>query len=210
MPFIPPPLLPILDLETLGATDPVAATRALAAGGAAWVQLRGKAISSERLHRIAGRVQAVAARTGLRLVINDRVDVALAVGAAGVHLGQDDLAPADARRLLGPEALIGLSTHSPAEARAGAAAPVDYLGIGPIFPTATKPDAAPPPGLAGLTRIAQALAGARPLVAIGGITLATAPQVLAAGAAGVAVIRDLFEGADLADRVRAYGDRLAP
>src|SRR5690349_24856143 len=130
---------------------------------------------------------AVAAPWGVQLLINDRVDIALAVGAQGVHLGQDDM-PADAaRKLLGPNAIIGYSTHNIEQAIAATKLPIDYLAIGPIFATTTKTDAALVLGLDGLTAVRRAI-GTFPLVAIGGITHANARQVIQAGVDSVAVI----------------------
>ncbi len=121
-----------------------------------------------------------------RLVVNDRADVARLAGAAGVHLGQDDLPPAAARELLGPESLIGWSTHRPEQVERGDSLPVDYLAFGPVFPTATKKDARPVVGCAGLREVRRLTR--KPLVAIGGITPANAAEAIAAGADCVAVI----------------------
>jgi thiamine-phosphate pyrophosphorylase len=120
------------------------------------------------------------------------VDLALAVGADGVHLGQDDLSPNEARSLLGPEAIIGLSTHNADQARASIALPIDYLAIGPIFSTTSKEKPDPVVGLTGIREVRKITAG-RPLVAIGGITLETAVDVLAAGADSVALIGWLLQ-----------------
>jgi thiamine-phosphate pyrophosphorylase len=125
------------------------------------------------------------------LIINDRVDVALAVGAQGVHLGQDDMPPEAARKLLGPNAVIGYSTHNIEQAIAAAKLPIDYLAIGPIFATTTKSDTAPVLGLHGLRAVREAI-GAFPLVAIGGISHANAREVIGAGADSVAVIGALL------------------
>ncbi|MEE8200495.1 MAG: thiamine phosphate synthase [Candidatus Acidoferrales bacterium] len=121
-----------------------------------------------------------------RLVVNDRADVARLAGAAGVHLGQDDLPPAAARELLGPESLIGWSTHRPEQVERGDSLPVDYLAFGPVFPTATKKDARPVVGCAGLREVRRLTR--KPLVAIGGITPDNAAEAIAAGADCVAVI----------------------
>ena len=127
----------------------------------------------------------------MHLIINDRVDVALAVGAHGVHLGQDDMPPDAARELLGPDAIIGYSTHNINQALAATKLSIDYLAIGPIFNTTTKADTAPVLGLDGLRAVRQAI-GAFPLVAIGGITRGNAREVIAAGADSVAVISALL------------------
>jgi thiamine-phosphate pyrophosphorylase len=136
---------------------------------------------------------AVAERSGVKLIINDRVDVALAIGAHGVHLGQDDLPPEAARKLLGAAAILGYSTHNVDQALEAVKLPIDYLAIGPIFPTTSKPDTFPVIGLKGLRAVRRAI-GDFPLVAIGGITHANARDAIEAGADSVAVI-----GALLAD-----------
>ena len=133
----------------------------------------------------------VAERSGVQLIINDRVDVALAVGARGVHLGQDDLPPDAARKLLGPTAIVGYSTHTIDQALEAAKLPIDYLAIGPIFPTTSKLDTYPVLGLDGLRAVRRAI-GEFPLVAIGGITHTNAKDVVAAGADSVAVISALL------------------
>lgn len=125
------------------------------------------------------------AGTGFRVIVNDRADVALLAGAHGVHLGQDDLSCRAARAFLGAKAVIGLSTHSPNEVRAAQSAPADYLAIGPVFATGTKPDAAPVVGLAGVREARRLCPG--PLVAIGGIRGPRVREVLDAGADAVAV-----------------------
>jgi thiamine-phosphate pyrophosphorylase len=160
------------------------------------VQLREKNLPALDFYNQA----KAAAERGLTLIINDRVDVALAVNAAGVHLGQDDLPPEAARQLLGDEAIIGYSTHNIAQAQAAATLPVDYVAIGPIFQTSTKvfqtstkanPD--PEVGLDGVRAVREAV-GNIPLVAIGGITPANAAMVIDAGADSVALISALLSG----------------
>lgn len=165
--------------------------RRLAAGGASIIQMREKRMAGRELF-VAAKDAFVAAReTGVRLIINDRVDLALAVGADGVHLGQDDLPPAQARAILGPHAIIGLSTHSVAQATEALRLPIDYMAIGPIFPTATKKDTAAVLGLTGLAKVRKAVSGL-PLVAIGGITAANASEVVKAGADCVALVSCLL------------------
>jgi thiamine-phosphate pyrophosphorylase len=134
---------------------------------------------------------AVAERSGVKLIINDRVDVALAIGAHGVHLGQDDLPPEAARELLGAAAIVGYSTHNVDQALEAVKLPIDYLAIGPIFPTTSKPDTFPVIGLKGLRAVRRAI-GDFPLVAIGGITHANARDAIEAGADCVAVISALL------------------
>ena len=146
---------------------------------------QGKQATSQVLLSQARQLLALLPRES-RLVVNDRADVARLAGAAGVHLGQDDLPPAAARELLGPESLIGWSTHGPEQVERGDSLPVDYLAFGPVFPTATKKDARPVVGCAGLREVRRLTR--KPLVAIGGITPANAAEAIAAGADCVAVI----------------------
>jgi thiamine-phosphate pyrophosphorylase len=172
--------------------------------GVRWIQLRAKSTPTGAWLDLADQMRPRVHAAGATLVINDRVDIASLAGADGVHLGQDDLAPSDARTLLGSEATVGLSTHTDAQLTAACREPISYLAVGPVFSTMTKVTGYASVGLAGVGRAVQA-AGAvgLPVVAIGGITLADAPRVIAAGAAAVAIISDLFVG-DLGDRAAAY------
>jgi thiamine-phosphate pyrophosphorylase len=181
---------PITDrsLSGLSHADQVAA---LASRGCTIVQLREKNLSPAEFYREAEQAIAVARQHGLKIIINDRVDIALALKADGVHLGQDDLPVEAARRLVGNDVVIGLSTHNLAQAQHAARLPIDYLAIGPIFPTSTKESANPAVGLAGLTEVRHAVSGI-PLVAIGGINATNREQVIAAGADAVAVIRAIW------------------
>jgi thiamine-phosphate pyrophosphorylase len=186
------------------------------AGGSRWLQLRAKTLSGGAFLEAATRIQALANANGARLIVNDRADVARLSGAAGVHVGQDDLAPAAARSIVGPHALIGFSTHTEAQLDAAVAQPVNYIAIGPVFGTATKDTGYTAVGLDRVRYAAAAIARAsssdldrtRGVVAIGGITLDTAAAVLAAGATAVAVITDLLATGDPEARVRAYVERL--
>jgi thiamine-phosphate pyrophosphorylase len=155
-------------------------------------------------------VVARAAPFGALVIVNDRADIAALAGAAGVHVGQDDLTPIDSRRVVGESALVGLSTHTPGQLEAALRQPVSYVAVGPVFGTTTKETGYAAVGL-DMVRAAHELTTTRgmPLVAIGGITLARAPEVIAAGAAAVAVISDLLADDDPARRVRAFVDRLA-
>ena len=144
---------------------------------------------------------------GATVIVNDRADVALLAGADGVHVGQEDLEPAAARRILGGEAGVGISTHSVDQVRAASRQPVDYIAVGPIFGTSTKDTGYGDVGTALVTEAAAILresADAKPIVAIGGITLERAPGVLLAGANSVAVISDLLATGDPEARVREY------
>jgi len=167
----------------------------MSAGGISLVQLREKEQPALEFYEQARAAVAVAARSGVQLIINDRVDVAVAVGANGVHLGQDDIPPEAARMLLGGEAIVGYSTHNVEQARAALKLPIDYLAVGPIFQTATKSDTSPVLGLEGLRAVRRAI-GSFPLVAIGGITQANARTVIEAGADSVAVISALLSNPD--------------
>jgi thiamine-phosphate pyrophosphorylase len=195
-------LYPILDasVETLDALT--FRVRLLARAGCRLVQLRAKDLSGEEFHRWALAAREASRECGIRLIINDRVDVALLVGADGVHLGQDDLSPEGARAILGPSAIIGLSTHDVEEALRAATAPVDYLAIGPIFETSTKASGRSTLGVEG-ARAVRAVVD-KPLVAIGGITLASAPALLAAGIDGLAVISALKAGESLETLARKW------
>jgi thiamine-phosphate pyrophosphorylase len=167
----------------------------LALGGVSLVQLREKQMSPLEFYEQAKAAVAVAERSEVQLIINDRVDVALATGAHGVHLGQDDLPPDAARKLLGATTIIGYSTHNVDQALMAVKLPIDYLAIGPIFQTTTKTDTSPVLGLEGLRAVRRAI-GEFPLVAIGGITHANARMVIEAGANSVAVISALLSDPD--------------
>ena len=186
-------LYPITDrhLSGLSHAEQVAL---LSDGGATLIQLREKVDPPLRFFAQAEAALRVARDRGVRIIINDRVDIALALKADGVHLGQEDLTPEVARRVLGNDAIIGFSTHNLEQARLAAQMPVDYVAIGPIFATTTKQSANPPVGLEGLGRARQTL-GTIPLVAIGGITGENIRPVLEAGAEVVAVISDIWESA---------------
>jgi len=156
------------------------------AGGVTAVQLREKHCSTREFIAEARLVKKLLQGTAIPLIINDRLDVALAVEAEGVHLGQQDMSISDARRLAGSRLIIGISAESLADALRAEAEGADYIGISPVFATATKTDTAKPLGLAGIRRIREAVR--LPLVGIGGITVDNAIEVLRAGADGVAVV----------------------
>lgn len=161
-------------------------------GGASLIQLREKHLAPRAFFADAQNALTIARRRNAKIIINDRVDLALALGADGVHLGQDDLPPEAARQILGEKAIIGFSTHTIAQALDGIKKPVDYIAIGPIFQTSTKENPDEIVNLSGLSEVRAAI-GDFPLVAIGGITLENAPEVIKAGADSVAVISDLFK-----------------
>ena len=207
---------PPFDLSLYFITDPefcrarglVETVRAAVAGGATMVQLRDPVAKTRALVEAARTLVAVLRPLRVRLIINDRADVALAADADGLHVGQADLSPADARRLIGPDRILGLSITAEADLASADLAGVDYLGVGPIFATATKPDAAPAIGTAGLRAIATRVS--LPIVAIGGIHAGNAGQTIGAGARGIAVVSAIAAAVDpeaaarqLRDLVRA-------
>ena len=186
MKFALPKIYPITD-TTLSGLSHADQVRHLIDGGATVIQLRDKSASSAEFYKAASEVVALARDSEARIIINDRVDIALAAGADGVHLGQDDLPPEHARKILGPDAIIGFSTHSVEQAQAAVALPIDYIAIGPVFSTSTKIGAEPTVGLDGLRSVRREI-GAFPLVAIGGINRENLMSVLEAGANSAAMI----------------------
>ena len=204
-----PRLYAIVDAgsATRAGRTPVDLARAYLAGGARLLQLRAPGVDTRTQFEWAREIVTLAQPRGARVVVNDRCDVALMSGADGVHVGQDDLPATAARELLGPAAVVGLSTHDASQLDDALAQPVSYLAVGPVRDTRTKDTGYAAIGLEAVRRAALA-AGGRPVVAIGGITLESAPAVVAAGAASVAVISDLLAGGDPAGRVRAYVDVL--
>ena len=187
-------LYALVDPEHAGGRDLVELARLVAQGGATLVQLRDKRSQTRAMVERARAIKAALAPFNVPLLINDRVDVALASGADGVHVGQDDMAVEDARRLLGRDAIIGLSIKSVAQAEAAAIDLLDYVGIGGVFATSSKDNTRPPIGTGGLTRIADIFrrrAPTFPLCGIAGIDATNAASTIAAGADGVAVISAL-------------------
>lgn len=172
------------------------------AGGATCVQLRSKHLDDGPCLELARRLAALCRAAGALFLLNDRVDVALAAGADGVHLGQTDLPVAEARRILGPGAVIGVSVETEVEAQAALAGGATYLATGPVYATATKADAGDPYGPAVVARI-RAVAPGAPLVAIGGIGPGRAAPCIAAGADGVAVVAAIASAPDPAAAARA-------
>jgi thiamine-phosphate pyrophosphorylase len=211
----------MIDLRLNAIVDPERAngrllaelTRLVVAGGATLIQLRDKHGATRRMIEEARAIHAALAGTGVPLVINDRVDVALAAAADGVHVGQEDMRVEDARRLLGPKAIIGLSIKTVTQANAAPLDQLDYVGVGGVYATTSKDNPDPPIGIAGLRDIVAALRARRrdlPVCGIAGIDASNAAPVVAAGADGVAVISALSmqndpEGA--ARQLRAVVDR---
>ena len=189
----PPRLYAIADAETLGSTPVEEAVRIMAAEGVRWIQLRAKRLSDRELCARAESCLRITTDAGAVLWINDRADVAAMLGAPALHLGQDDLPPEAARMVVGEATWIGRSTHGEEQIAAAAADPeVDVVAVGPVYPTRTK---ARPDPVVGLELVRRGRASTeKPLVAIGGITAATALEVLAAGADTVAVAAAVCSG----------------
>ena len=179
-------------------------------GGATLLQVRAKHTPSGAFLDDTEQIMRRAAAAQTTIIVNDRADIARLAGAHGVHVGQDDLTPTAVRHLIGAHALVGLSTHTAEQLAAAMREPVQYVATGPIFGTATKDTGYLPVGLRAVREAAGAARDTHmPVVAIGGITLDLAPEVLEAGASAVAVITDILVGNDPAARVRAFLERLA-
>jgi thiamine-phosphate pyrophosphorylase len=215
-----PILCTIIDIEAAERArwHPIDVARACLNGGARFLQVRAKAKSAAALLDLASEVVMLARPSGALVVVNDRSDVAKLAGAGGVHLGQEDLAPAAARSILDlpaiPEGragasrgIIGKSTHTDNQLAAAASEPIDYVAIGPVFHTGTK---ATGYQAVGLEMVQRATRAGLPVVAIGGITLENARSVVDAGASSVAVISNLLATGDPEARVRAFLARLGP
>ncbi|HYD31631.1 MAG TPA: thiamine phosphate synthase [Azospirillaceae bacterium] len=176
----------VIGPDDCGSRPPASVVAAAVAGGATLVQLRCKAAAHGDFLALAREIKAVLAGTGVPLIINDAVEVAVAVGAEGVHVGQGDMSPAEVRRRVGPDMIVGLSITGEDEVGMLDPSVVSYAGVGPVFATRSKADAGPPLGLAGLGAIRARLSV--PVVAIGGIGLDNAGAVIGTGADGVAVV----------------------
>lgn len=204
-----PKVYPITDSGISGLSH-FEQTKRLIAGGARLIQLREKRASSRVFYDDAAAAVEAARSADVKLIINDRVDVAFALQADGVHLGQDDMPVEPARRLLGRDALIGFSTHNLEQAREALRLPIDYLAFGPIFLTSTKSNPDPVAGLDQLRHVCS-LAGSLPVVAIGGINRSNAREVLAEGADAVAVISALVANpTQIAENLRELTELLSP
>ncbi|MBF08095.1 MAG: thiamine phosphate synthase [Cobetia sp.] len=199
-----------LDLSLYLVTDPaLCAERGLEAtvmaavrGGVSVVQLRDKHASDEEMIAQAIRLKALLDEYEVPLIINDRIEVALASGADGLHIGQSDGDPVEARRRLGEDALIGLSVQTLEQLKAVDVERIDYLGLGPVYATPTKPDHAAPLGIEGLTQLVRS--SPLPTVAIGGISLANAGEVMTSGTDGLAVVSALCSAEDPAAAAQQY------
>lgn len=188
-PMVLPPVYAITDQSLTGVSH-LELVQQLIAGGATLIQVRDKEIDGRTWYDIARQIMDYARPRGVKIIINDRVDIALAVDADGVHVGQEDLPPAAARQLLGPSKIIGYSTHSLDQALNADQLPVDYIAVGPVFRTQTKENPSPVVGLE-LVRAVTAQVS-KPVVAIGGIPANRVSEVLQAGAASVALISGLL------------------
>lgn len=188
----------IIDPEHTGGRNPVDLVREAVAGGTTLIQYRDKKADGRRFVELARELKNALAGTGVPLLINDRVDVALAANVDGVHLGQDDIHPADARALLGTKAMIGLTIQTSDHAASAKGMPVDYTCIGAVFATTSKHNVSPPIGIDGFREIEAHLrrVSKAPVGAIAGINASNTETIIAAGADGIAVISALFMSAE--------------
>ncbi|HEY8559469.1 MAG TPA: thiamine phosphate synthase [Pyrinomonadaceae bacterium] len=185
-----PKIYPITDVRLTGLSH-AAQVEKLIAGGARFIQLREKHASPKDFYADAQAALTIARRHSAKIIINDRADIALALGADGVHLGQDDLPPAAARRILGEKTIIGYSTHNVSQAIEAAEMPIDYVAIGPVFTTQTKDNPDALVGVRGVREVSAAI-GDLPLVAIGGISFENCRAVFEAGADSLAIIKSVL------------------
>src|ERR1700693_727521 len=198
-----PRLYAILD-PTLLTISELDLAEALAGSGVELIQYRNKTASSRQFFEISRRLSTALVPRGVRLIVNDRPDIALLAGAGGVHVGQEDLSVEDARAITGPDRWVGVSTHTLEQLAAADRTTADYIALGPIFTTATKKNPDPVVGTELLRKARQMTK--KPLVAIGGITLERAAEVYRAGADSLAVIRDLICVPNPGIRAREYLD----
>lgn len=201
-----PRLYLVTDRTFLGGRELVDLVEAAVRGGVTLVQLREKTLDTRTFIKEAQRLKNILSSCRVPLLINDRVDVALAAGADGVHIGQSDMPLDDARRLMGPDAIIGLSLESVQDAENIRGAPVDYVAASPVFATPTKTDTAQPLGLEGVRAMRRLVT--LPLVAIGGIHAGNLKTVMDAGADGVAVVSAILGAEDPEQAARALRDRM--
>ena len=201
-----PKIYPITDVR-LSKISHVEQVEKLIEGGAKFIQLREKYASAREFYKSAESALKISRKHNVKIIINDRVDIALALKADGVHLGQDDLPPAEARKILGEKAIIGFSTHNVEQAIAAVRMPIDYLAIGPIYTTKTKENPDAIVGLEGLRKVREAT-GNFPLVAIGGINLENLREVYDAGANSAAIISNLIsEAYKISENYKLFSSR---
>jgi thiamine-phosphate pyrophosphorylase len=196
-----------VDLAARAGWTPIDLARAYLDGGATLIQLRAKQLGSAAFLDLADAAARLAHPYQAKIIVNDRADIALMSAAAGVHVGQDDIPPSAARRLLGEGAIVGVSTHDEAQVERAVREPISYVAVGPVFGTRTKDTGYTAVGL-DLVGAAARVAGEMPVVAIGGITLENARSAIDAGAGAVAVISDLLLGNDPRRRTQAFLQRL--
>lgn len=204
-------LYAVADPARCAAGDLTAAVAAAVRGGATLVQYRDKTATTRKMLERARALKDALQGAGVPLIVNDRVDVALAAGAEGVHLGADDMPAAEARRLMGGEAIIGVTVHDQAEAAAAPVEIADYFGVGPVYATGSKADARAahgPEGFAALVAALKARAPRTPVVGISGIDESNAGAVMAAGADGIAAVSALFMADDVEKAARALRARV--
>lgn len=178
--------------------------RACLDAGARFLQIRAKYLAGRSLLDVTTAIVELARDAGALVVVNDRADIARFAGAGGVHVGQDDLSPSGVRAVVGNQTIVGLSTHTLVQLADALSQPVDYIAVGPVYGTVTKDTGRQPVGLGHVAAAALTAASARPIVAIGGITLDRAAATVEAGAAAVAVIADLLSTNNPAGRVAAF------
>jgi thiamine-phosphate pyrophosphorylase len=195
---------PIIDTDVCrqAGRDPLQVAVACLRGGARWLQLRSKQSGGRDFLLLADALVRAARGHDARIIVNDRVEIARMAGAAGVHVGQDDLGVPEARGILGPGAIVGLSTHDERQVDAALESGADYIAVGPVYGTTTKETGY---DARGLDLVRYAAGRAKPVVAIGGITLARVREVVEAGAAGIAVIGDVLRD-DPERRTRQFVD----
>lgn len=197
----------ILDPHVVRRLSLVEALKEAAAGGAMLFQYRDKTSSGKELYREAEQLLQAARDVGATFIVNDRCDVALAVGADGVHLGQADLPLSLAKGIMSPDQLIGLSTHGLDQVREATVVGADYVGFGPIFPTASKADHEPVVGVEGLRQ--ARMSTPLPMFAIGGLTVASVEGLIQAGADGIAVMSAIWAAPDIAAVVHVFIEKMA-
>lgn len=198
-----PKIYPITDTQ-ISKISHAEQVEKLIEGGATFIQLREKYAAPKDFYAAAKTALEIAQKHAVKIIINDRADIALALKADGVHLGQDDLPPEQARKILGERAIIGYSTHNLEQAFEAVKMPIDYLAIGPVFATGTKENPDAVVGIEGIKKVRQTI-GDFPLVAIGGITLENFAEVLETGADSVAVISNLISDANkIAEKMRKF------
>ena len=203
MHFALPKIYPITDTRITGLSH-AAQVAKLIDGGATFIQLREKHAAPREFYEDAKLAIEIARQNSVKIIINDRADIALALKADGVHLGQDDLPPQKAREILGESAIIGFSTHNLAQAVEAVKLPVDYLATGPVFATTTKENPEKTVGIEGVKRVREAV-GNFPLVAIGGITAKNFGEVFEVGADSLAIVKAiLFPPENIAENLKSF------